>query len=231
MNPQYTNVFTNENPESNVEMESNLVVFGPPYGTKAPANIREMLTTNGLECWVCVSSRVPTYGDKPLAAPPVCYVYVYNHSTNDMTCLRMPATNLCQIALLDKQGHQVEKTKSGKMYGEHLSQDQIEARRHNWRAYNQSIFINMLPDGDPQSQDMPTEICELSVKNAFQIAEAGEYELHLQLRLVQIAKDSSGKFCYPVTWLPEVTAKVQIQPKDISPTNSTPLSQTNSQTE
>jgi len=42
------------------------------------------------------------------------------------------------------------------------------------------------------------------------ITEPGEYELYLQMRLVQIGKDKSGQIYYPITWLPEVTTKIQI---------------------
>jgi len=58
---------------------------------------------------------------------------------------------------------------------------------------------------------MPTAICCFSVSEAFAITASGEYELHLQMRLVQIGKDRFGTAHYPVTWLPEAVIKVQIR--------------------
>lgn len=194
---------------------TNLALHGLPY--ESHVNIPEMLKTNGLDCLVEVTERVPTYGGEPLSRPPTCYVSVFNHSTNEMACLGMPAINLLRIVLLDKQGHQVKKTSLGMKYGLPLSQEQIYEWRHHWNNRHQSIFIRLTPNGIPQYSDIPTEICNFSIKDAFEITEPGEYELHLQLRLVQVGTDKSGKFYYPVTWLPEVVAKVQIRPEDISP--------------
>ena len=86
---------------------TTLMPFGPPYGTNPIANVPRIVATNGLECLMDIPSG---------------WLYLYNHTTNDMACLGMPATNLCRIALLDKQGHQVRKTELGKMYGLPLSQ-------------------------------------------------------------------------------------------------------------
>jgi hypothetical protein len=189
---------------------TNLALHGLPY--ESHVNIPEMLKTNGLNCWVGASSFISTDNPKPMLG-----AYVYNHSTNEMACLRMPAINLLRIVLLDKQGHQFKKTSLGMKYGLPLSQEQIYEWRHHWNNRHQSIFIRLTPNGIPQYSDIPTEICNFSIKDAFEITEPGEYELHLQLRLVQVGTDKSGKFYYPVTWLPEVVAKVQIRPEDISP--------------
>jgi hypothetical protein len=136
-----------------------------------------------------------------------------------LAVLRLPAAQLCRIALIDARGEQVKKTSLGMTFGLPLSQEQIDWSRHHWSNSHQSIFLKVTPNGVPESADVPTEICNFSVKDAFDIEEAGEYELHLQMRLVQIGTDSSGKFHYPVTWLPEVVAKIQIQPEDIASTN------------
>jgi hypothetical protein len=197
-----------------VDIETNLVVFGPPYGTNPPVNINEMLKTNGLECVVNVPRTIPISGTKPDRG-----VFVYNHTTNYLAVLRLPAAQLCRIALIDARGEQVKKTSLGMTFGLPLSQEQIDWSRHHWSNSHQSIFLKVIPNGVPESADVPTEICNFSVKDAFDIEEAGEYELHLQMRLVQIGTDSSGKFHYPVTWLPEVVAKIQIQPEDIASTN------------
>jgi len=202
------------------DANTNLVVFGPPYGTNPPANFPEMLKTNGLECWLDIFNT-PFERDSNAKPPtfwpsPVCLVSVYNHTVSDMACLRMPAINVCQIALLDKQGHQVKKTALGMKYGLPLPHEQIDWWFNHWDIAHQSFFIKLIPNGIPKFADAYTEICRFSIKEAFEIKEAGEYELHLQLRLVQVGTDSSGKKHYPVTWLPEVAIKVQIRPEDIS---------------
>lgn len=203
------------------DANTNLMVFGPPYGTNKPANFPEMLKTNGLECWMDIfytpfeldsNAKPPTFW--PL---PVCLVSVFNHSISNMACLRMPTTNLCRILLLDKQGHKVQKTTLGMMYGLPLSQEQIDWWFNHWNTTHQSIFIRLTPNGIQKSAGAYTEICRFSIKDAFEIKEAGEYDLHLQLRLVQVGTDSSGKKHYPVTWLPEVAIKVEIRPEDIPP--------------
>ena len=172
---------------------TNLTLLeGRPY--ESHVNIPEMVKTNGLQCWVGLS---------------VGRVYVYNYSTNEFACLRMPAENILRVVLLDKQGHQVKKTKLGEKYGLPLSQEQIDEWPHRSNNPHQSIFIRLTPNGIPKYADDPTEVCSFSIKDAFKITERGEYELHLQLRLVQIGTDSSGKYHYPVTWLPEVVTKVQ----------------------
>jgi hypothetical protein len=211
-NLEKSNIFTASYAESFVNTETNLVVFGPPYGTKQLVNINDMLATNGLVCWLDVPGSIPVYGSKPDLG-----VYIYNHATNDVACLRMPATNLCRIALLDKQGHQVERTSLGMMYGLPLSQEQIDWWRHHWHKSNQSIFLRLFPNGLSQYVDTPTEIVDFNAIEAFKIKEPGEYELHLQLRFVQIGKDNLGNFHYPITWLPEVTTKIKVQAKDILP--------------
>lgn len=216
-------VFTNSTDSAGIT-ETNLVSFFPDVQL---ANIHEMLKTNGLECLIDVSSRIPTRGGEALLRPPVCWVSVFNHGIDYMGCLNMSATNLCRIALLDKQGHQVQKTKLGEMYGEALSQEQIAAWRHNWNDRHRHMLIRLLPNGITKYADAETEICSFAIKDAFEIKAAGEYELHLQMRLIQVAKNGSGKFYYPVSWLQEVVAKFEIYPEDLSLTNSVSSSQTN----
>jgi hypothetical protein len=217
-------VFIN-NTDSTGNTGTNLVSFFPDVHLE---NINEMLKTNGIECLIDVSSRVPTRGNEALLKPPVCWVSIFNHSTDFIGCLNMSATNLCRIALLDQQGHQVPKTKSGEMYGETLSQEQITEWRHNWNYPHRRMLRRLIPNGLPKYADAPTEIDSFGIKDAFEIKTAGEYELHLQMRLIQVGIDSSGKFYYPVTWLREVVAKVEIRPEDISPPDLQSNIQTNS---
>jgi hypothetical protein len=215
-----TNLFekTNDLPVTNgtdftAGQEAGLVSFFPDVHL---SSINEMLKTNGVGCLISVKDVPFEYDSntKPpkVLAPPVCWASVFNHSTDYIGCLNMPATNLCKITLLDKQGHQVQKTKLGEAYGGTLSQEEIEAWHHHWDYPHRRMLIRLLPNGIRKFTDTPTGICFFGIKEAFEIKDAGEYELRVQVRLVQIAKDGSGKLHYLAAWLPEVTAKVDIQP-------------------
>jgi len=194
-------------------METNLMSFFPDVQL---VNVSEMLKTNGLKC--LVGGAVPLWSsDIPTLDPSGCSIFVYNYSTTgNVGCLRMPATNLCRIILLDKQGHKVKKTALGMMYGWPLSQEQIEDWRHHWHNSHQRMLVSINAMGSPKPYYDAIEMCHFSLKDAFEIKKAGEYELHVQLRLIQVGKDSSGKIYYPVTWLPEVVAKIHIRPEDIA---------------
>ena len=185
---------------------TNLTIFGPPYGTNSIPNLKEMLKTNGLASWVETSRH-----------PPVCHVYVYNRSTNDLACLRMPAKNLCRIGLFDSLGREVNKTALGRSYGEPLSQGQIKDWRQNWSDRHQSMFLRLIPNGNPRYANMPTEICSFKVGDAFEIKTPGTYELHIQLSLVQIGIDDLKEFHFPVTTLPEIVRKITIEREEILP--------------
>jgi len=203
--------FTNS-VDSNEIVETNLVSF---YDDVQLVDVREMLKTNGLECWANILDPGIAHLVNPLLRPPVCWVYLHNHSTNYIGCLRMPAPYLCRVVLFDEQGRQVKKTKLGETYGRALSQDEIDAWCHNWNNPHERRFIRILAGGIPKIADMRTDICFFDLKAAFEIKNPGNYELHLQMRLIQTGQDSSGKFHYPVTWLSEVVTKIKITPEDV----------------
>jgi len=52
--------------------------------------------------------------------------------------------------------------------------------------------------------------------DVFKITTPGDYELRVQLRLVQSAKDASGNFRYPVMVLPQAITRVRITAKDLA---------------
>ncbi len=191
-------------------------------------NIDQMLKTNGLKCLVEISSRVPMRGGEALAKPPVCWVSLINQSTDFIGCLNMPVKNLCRVALLDNRGGEIQKTKLGEIYGKPLTQHEIEVWRNHWTNAHQTIYTRLTANGIKKYADEPSEICSFSIKDLFIIETPGEYELHLQLRLIQVGADSSGKLCYPISWLPEVVAKVQIRQEDVPHKNVLANAQTNS---
>jgi len=182
------------------------------------ANVAEILKTNGLECEVRLGrDQALPYdsNEKPprLMSPPICFVTVFNHTTNDMSFLNLSETNVCRIALLDKQGKEVKKKPFGKMFGLPFSLLQINewfARKLNQHNSHVSPFVEIFPN--PSGEDiLQLDLCGyFSLYDAFEITQDGEYELHLQVRLIQVGKDTSGKFHFPVTWLPEVVVKFTI---------------------
>jgi hypothetical protein len=200
--------FATPSTDKPLNWETNLVSFFPDVQL---AYASQLLASNGMYCGLIILKEPDRQGK-----PPHCLVSVYFQSTSVIGCLNMPATNLCRIALLDKQGHRVPKTNLGKMYGLPLSQERIGLWQHSWNNPHQRMLIRIIPNGIPKFAGDRSDICIFSVKDAFEIKHPGEYELHLQMRLVQIGKDSSGKIHYPVTWLPEVVAKVQITPEGVS---------------
>ena len=77
--------------------------------------------------------------------------------------------------------------------------------------------VNQQDNGADNATKIAEEIVNLF--DIFQIKQAGDYTLHLQLRLIQAAEDVSGKTYYPLTLLPEVVAYLKIEPKDLPPKN------------
>jgi len=115
-----------------VTAKTNLLLFEPPYGTNnIMANIPQMVATNGLECSM--------EGGQD-------WIYLYNHTTNYIICLRMPASNACRIALLDKRGKVVEQTPFGKTFGLPLSQDNVSEWLRHWNTRRQNPLITLIPN-------------------------------------------------------------------------------------
>jgi hypothetical protein len=125
--------------------------------------------------------------------------------TNLMSILNMPETNLIRIALLDDKGREIERTQFGKAFGGALSQNAIDFWFNHWTNTRESRYMRFL--GTSLNKDSPEELCIVSLKDIFQIKEAGDYVVHVQVRVIQSARDSSGKLHYLLGWLPEVTAR------------------------
>jgi hypothetical protein len=146
--------------------------------------------------------------------------------------------------LFDSKGQPVEKTEYGKQFGRPLTQKEI----HEWfrpiRGYVSSAWI-LFPSGSSQHW---TDIRWFSIPRAFKIMEAGEYVLHLRMRLIQTGVSNSAgtvrtnmldpQYFAPKTesiyfqsiWLPEVVAKFQIQSTTVPTANAPPIGHTNSST-
>ena len=168
---------------------------------------------------------------------PICYVDGWGTYTNTIEWkgfLWMPPTNLCRLKLFDSKGQPVEKTADGKMFDLPLTQEQIAAwdrAAQKKNGGNSSAWHLIFRPAHPGGLNIPTAgPIVFTLQPLFKVTEPGEYTLHLRLRLIQTKEDSSGQVYFPMVWMPEVTAKVQICPEDISPENLLPNGQTNSPT-
>lgn len=199
--------FTNSDRGYSSTNVTGLVSFFPDLKL---ADISRMAATNGVNSDLIIADN-----SNVSLRPPYCVVSVYNHGIDVLGCLRMPATNLCRIALVDAEGHDVPKTSLGRMYGSPLSQEQVDNFFQNWRNAHERIVIRLIPNGIPRFADQRSDICYFSIRDAFEITKPGDYGLHVQLRLVQVGRDSSRKLHYPITWLPGIVAKVHITAEDL----------------
>jgi len=172
-----------------------------------------------------------------------CSVEITAMTTNVVVMLTPPSEMRVAVHLFDSLGHPVEKTEYGKTFGYPLTQkeinDWIRPRRisHGWS----SMIIEAFNRGT-------ITVARFDLKKIFQIKQAGEYTFRAQVRLIQTCRDREGNprksicngmsfstprdgsklECYQATWLPEVTAKIQIRPEDIAPQNLLPNAPTNS---
>jgi hypothetical protein len=167
--------------------------------------------TNGMSCAVFFT-RVLNW-----KLPPICCVNLINDTTNAFYGGFRPSPEmLFKIDLFDSNNIPVAKTDMGKKYGEPVTQEQLkEWYKKNVNGRGWGTFL--LPPLSARQQ-----ISQFSIPEVFQLKQTGEYTLHLNMRLMQSQHDSSGKLYFSIIWLPEVAAKVQIQPEDIASTNLPP---------
>lgn len=220
---------------------SLFVAKGEGWQLSSSGGLDWQVDTNGLSYEVLVYSNsydLPDFfWNHPRADAPVCWIDGWGDYTNTIEWkfyLRMPATNLCTLALFDSKGQAVEKTAEGKMFGQPLTQEQTLTWVHGAQKQfgggfgNWHLHFTPVPRKPPISPTAGPII--FSLKPLFKVKEPGEYTLHLRLRLIQTKEDTSGKVYFPMVWLPEVVAKVQIRPEDIPQPDLPPNVQTNSLT-
>ena len=125
----------------------------------------------------------------------------------------------------------MEKTEYGKQFGRPLTQKEVQ----DWfRPYRRSTAWLGVPSGSGGQHWGDARW--FSIPKAFKITQSGEYTFHLQMRLMQTGiSDDKGtirtnifdpQYLAPKTkdinfqaiWLPEVTAKVQLQQNDLNET-------------
>jgi hypothetical protein len=178
--------------------------------------------TNGLSCVLWISNA-PVYSGQE---SPVCKILVNNTSTNILTCWAMYPNINTKIELLNSKGQPVEKKEAGKQYGTITNYEQlkkmVENRRVEWSSGRARTdgFIRILP-----GQDWGTVF---SISELFELKEPGEYTLKARVCLIQRLAWEDRQPVLKFTRLPEVTAKIQLRPEDVTPENLLPSGQTNS---
>jgi len=184
--------------------------------------------TNGI---VCAISFAPSSWN----GAPAFYVNLINTTTNYIRgLLVIPLQNRAKIELLDSNGKAVSKTDEGKRFSVWTDQqmkDWFENNRERpplfpWSRKSVRDTKGIADILFPLWSN--TISYGISLSQLFEIKKAGEYTLHFQLRVTQTKVDASGKIELNIFWLPEVTAKIQVRPEDISQENLPSNDQTNS---
>lgn len=213
------------------------------FGLYTAKSEDEIVTNNtsieagtNVTCTLSVEQRF----DSDVGSPPICYVRLTNSADSTVQGLRLSSEKLFAINLVDTNGQPVKKTEYGKEFGQQLTQEECRKRCGGRRYTGAWFFIPFYPNVQHW-----TDIGWFSLPKAFELTQAGEYTLHLRMRLIQTGvSDSSGTlrtniFNWPYLapksksiyfqsiWLPEVTAKIRIRPEDIPPTDLTPAGRTN----
>jgi hypothetical protein len=152
--------------------------------------------TNGLACKVYFSG----FALSPSQQPPVCVVLVTNETTNTShNYWRSFPTNYLKIELLDSSRNPTKKTPEGEKYEASITEGELVKifySKRNWRS------------GIVKIHPTETQFASFSIPELFEVKEAGEYTLHVQMRLIQVWPE------FKITWLPEATAEIQIQTND-----------------
>jgi len=171
---------------------------------------------NGLACALAFDRTTFNSG------APFCSVNVINTTSNTIAgFLRLPLEAVSHVELFDPLGSRVPPTLSGQRFSywsterinEQLKKiDPTTMRRKGYFGIRGLLYVQLGSD--------------FSITQAFQVKEPGEYTFHMSVRLVRSEQDQYGQFL--TTQLPEVVAKVQIQPQDIPSEIPPTQNQTNS---
>ena len=173
------------------------------------------IATNNLGYFTNFSIRlsIDSSGFRDYGKSPVCCVNLSNNrigdfarnKTNQDYFLNMPRENLFAIELLDASGKPVGKTATGSQFGLPLTDKQVT----DW--YDKALNPTNTSRHETFIYSFPHEAFQIgffSIPEMFEIKEAGEYTLHVRMRLIQRSQ---------LVWLPEATGKVVIRPEDILP--------------
>ena len=178
---------------------------------------------NGWACILQISNR-PWLSDQH---PPMCVVSINNISTNILYCWAgLYGEKYSKINLLNSNNVPVEKTEAGKQIGVWSDYVQIkEMVRNRFQELNRG---RARTDGFVPLRPGKSAGIAFSMPDLFVLKYSGEYTLKVQTCLIQRVGGENYDPQLRITWLPEVTTKIQIQPRDVHQNNMTPSRQTNS---
>jgi hypothetical protein len=147
---------------------------------------------------------------------PFCTVYINNKSTNIfLKCWVVYQDSYLKIDLLDSEGRPVEKTEAGKLCGNLPSQQQLRElalkrnQEHSLGRFRTDGFRPILAMANNQIST------SFDLSDLFELKQAGKYTLQMQMPLIQNPNVFDTNSDFKITWLPEVTAKIQIRSGDI----------------
>jgi hypothetical protein len=130
---------------------------------------------------------------------PTCLLCVYNRLTNTVSCLNLPIEQRCRVNLVDKDGHQVTKTAYGQKFDKPLLDNEINKWLMQHFERRSNPYLRLYANGIPK-YDIPADFGRFAISNIFEIKEPGEYELHVEMRLVQAVNDSSEERGQALDW-------------------------------
>jgi len=179
--------------------------------------------TNGWSCVLRISNRPWASNQKP----PVCSVLIENITTNTLYCWGGKYGEIySKIELFNSKGDPVERTDEGKQIGTWASHAKIqEMVKDEFKAW---VSGKVRTPGF--SSIRPGRNCGIGfcIRDLFALTKSGEYTLKVQACMIQNVGGEEYNPELKITWVPELTAKVQIRPEDIPPESLLPAGQTNS---
>jgi hypothetical protein len=168
--------------------------------------------TNGWSCVLWIDNIPEGYSLRP----PTCKVSINNISTNVLRLwVGSSIETYSNFELLNSKGEQVRKTIKGKQIGTKTDDGQIKemvkARFKKWVDHRARTpgYIPIRP-----GQDWHTSI---SIPDLYEIEQPGEYTLKAQMCMIQRVGGEEYNPELRITWLPRITAKIQIRSGGVAP--------------
>lgn len=218
-----------------------ILFAGESVAQQVTNNPATLVDTNLVAIGLSIERRDAWWGYGP---SPICFVRLdnKNSSTNSnvpnsgIFGLRLSADKLFAINMVDANGQFVKKTEYGKEFGQALTQKQLNDWITPIRIQGNLLKAWFEIPPAISTWQHQRDVGTFSISKAFSLTKAGEYTLHVRMRLIQSHFiDSAGTIirtnifgpyfgssgrttltAFQFVWFPEVTVKVQIRPEDIS---------------
>jgi hypothetical protein len=146
-----------------------------------------------------------------------CGISLSNQSKSKFYCWCYPnhyPSTWLKVELVDSTGQPVEKTKIGKQYGQPFDMVQLhEMVKERYRQWTLGRFRGTGFEPIVASEGW-LPLTDFNLPDLFELKQAGEYTLHVQLPLLQKIGADAANPELKIVWLPEVIAKIQIRTAD-----------------